>query len=147
MAITVQPGSPVLGDIDKPVWRDTNRPRPMWAFGMNLAGSTMVLRVSWRGGGFTTSSDPDDPNVTLYGGLDLIRLSDIDPDAAVPADAAGDPLYRDTVRWSFSSAAAALIPLGRIAEYHLRREVRDAEVGEVGEVRLYREGFLIGRSA
>ncbi|GAB6842387.1 hypothetical protein HNR00_003595 [Methylorubrum rhodinum] len=147
MATTVQPGSPVLGDIDKLVWRDTNRPRPIWAFGLNLAGSTLVLRVSWWGGGFATSSDPDDPNVTLYGGLDLIRLSDIDPDAAVPADAAGDPLYRDTVCWSFSPAAAALIPLGRIAAYRLRREMRDLDVDEVGEMRLYREGFLIGRSA
>ena len=145
MAITVLPGYPVLGAVDKRIWRDTNRPRPIWPFGMNLAGSVMVLRVSWRGGGFATSTDPADPGVALYGPLELIRLEGIDPKAPAAED---DPLYRNTVRWSFTATAAALIPLGRIAAYRLRREIRDTDPDEPeGERRLYREGHLIGRSA
>lgn len=134
MAIAVLSGSPALGGIDIEIWRDTNRPRPIWAFDMDIAGSVMVLSVSWGWGGFEVASEAGygDPD---YGTLTVMSLYDIlktEPRPPYPA-------HRDTVRWEFTDAAVKAMPLGRIARGCLYRVVPDAP-GRAGERRLYR-GF------
>lgn len=133
MAITVLPGSPVLGEADIRIWRNSNRPRPIWRFAMDLAGSEMRLRVRWRGGGFDVSSAA----AGLYGQLLLLTERDIDRSADPPPR----PTYRDVVCWAFTPLAAAEIPLGRIAQYQLDRH---AVFRADGEQRAYREGYFLG---
>lgn len=145
MAISVPPGSPVMTEPGIDVWRKTNRPRPIWVFEMDLAGSDVVLSVAWGGGGFTvsTNDDDDENDNATHGRLSLLSVPDIDSGAAwdFPSD------RRDVVRWEFTFRAAEEIPLGKIAVYWLRREVRadDDEADEPGEYRVYREGHFIGK--
>lgn len=133
-------GTLIFGSPDIDLWRNSTRPRPIWMFDMNVAGSDMLLRISWRGGLVEVSTDASSPDPETYGRLELLRRSKIEPGFEDPAPT--DTLYRDAVRWDFTDAAVRALPLGRIARGRL---YRDARRKGAGELRLYRDFFFIVR--